>query len=328
MTPLSLSVSIERFAMVEPFMSTNRLTSEAVVVVAELTDGSHRGRGECTPDPRFDQTAEQAVASIAAMRDALARGLDRIDLQSAMPAGAARNALDCAFWDLAAKQSGTPVYELAGLAAPAPVMTAYTIGLGTPAQMAQAARAAAGRPLLKIKLSGENDRERLRAIRLAAPKSELIADANQTWDEGNLAENLAACAEVGVTLIEQPLPAANDAALAGVAHSIVICADESLHDSASISRLAGRYDAVNIKLDKAGGLTEALKLKGEAKREGLDMMVGCRLGTSLAMAPALLLAQGAIFADLDGPLFLTADRPHGLRYEEGLVHPGGRELWG
>jgi len=314
--------------MVEPFTGAKGRSTEAVVVVAELFDGTYRGRGECTPDPRYDQTAEQAAASIAAMRDALRQGLDRIGLQSAMSAGAARNALDCAFWDLAAKQSGMPCHALAGLAAPVPVVTAYTIGLGTPATMAETARAAAARPLLKIKLGGQGDPERLRAIRLATPNAELIADANQSWNESNLVENLAACAETGVMLIEQPLPGASDALLATITRSIAICADESVQDSTSVARLAGKYDAVNVKLDKAGGLTEALKVVALAKREGLSVMIGCRLGTSLAIAPALLLAQNARFADLDGPLFLAADRPNGLRYRGSLLYPADRDLWG
>ena len=317
----SLSVRTERFPLAHTFTTARGGRTEAVVVVAELSDGSYRGRGECVPNPRYGKTADDVAASIMGMRDALARGLDRLGLQSAMPAGAARNALDCAFWDLEAKRSNTPCHVLAGLPKPAPVVTAYTISLGTPDAMATDARAAAARPLLKIKLGGHGDPDRIRAVRQAAPKAELIADANEAWDENNLAENLAACAAAGVTLVEQPLPASNDAILATTPRTIAICADESAHDSASLAQLTGKYDAVNIKLDKTGGLTEGLNLATRAERAGLILMVGCMLGTSLAMAPAFLLAQRARVADLDAPLLLAADRPNGLRYEGSLVHP-------
>jgi len=245
-----------------------------------------------------------------------------------MPAGAARNALDCAFWDLEAKRAGRPVHELAGLPAPHPLITAYTISLGTPAAMAEAARAASARKLLKIKLGGAGDPERIAAVRRAAPQSELIVDANEGWTPGNLAENLAACAAVGVTLVEQPLPADGDAALAGIARPIAVCADESVHDRLSLTALVGRYDAVNIKLDKTGGLTEALAMAAEAERLGFGIMVGCMVATSLAMAPAVLLAQRARVVDLDGPLLLAKDRPDALRYEGSLVHPPRSALWG
>jgi L-alanine-DL-glutamate epimerase-like enolase superfamily enzyme len=262
------------------------------------------------------------------MREELARGCDRTALQRAMPAGAARNALDCAFWDLEAKRAGRPVHELAGLPAPCPLTTAYTISLGAPQAMAQAARAASGRKLLKIKLGAPGDPERIAAVREAAPHSELIADANEGWSEINLAENLAACARAGVTLVEQPLPAGNDAALAAIARPIPVCADESVQDRKSLAALAGRYDAVNIKLDKTGGLTEALLMAEEAERQGFSLMVGCMVATSLAIAPALLLAQRARVVDLDGPLLLAKDRPDGLRYQDSLVYPPTRALWG
>jgi L-alanine-DL-glutamate epimerase-like enolase superfamily enzyme len=245
-----------------------------------------------------------------------------------MPPGAARNALDCAFWDLEAKRAGRPVHELAGIGVPRPLTTAYTISIGDPQAMAQAARAAASRPLLKIKLGAPGDPERIRAVRDAAPRSELIADANEGWNAANLAANLAACAAAGVTLVEQPLPADDDAALAAIRRPIPVCADESVHDRASLSRLAGRYDAVNIKLDKTGGLTEALAMAGEAERLGFRIMIGCMVATSLAMAPAILLAQRAQVVDLDGPLLLAKDRPDGLRYDGSLVHPPDPALWG
>jgi L-alanine-DL-glutamate epimerase-like enolase superfamily enzyme len=219
------------------------------------------------------------------------------------------------------------VYELAGLPTPKPLKTAYTISLMAPAAMAHAARAAA-RPLLKIKLGAAGDTERIEAVRDAAPSAELIVDANEGWSPENLVENLAACARAGVTLVEQPLPAADDAALAAVAHPVPVCADESVHDRATLARLKGKYEAVNIKLDKAGGLTEALALADEAERLGFAIMVGCMVSTSLAIAPAVLLAQRARVVDLDGPLLLATDRPHGLRYEGSIVYPPEPALWG
>jgi L-alanine-DL-glutamate epimerase-like enolase superfamily enzyme len=327
MSPV-LSVHIERWPLANTFAISRGVKIEAVTVVAELTDGDNRGRGECTPYARYGETVEGVAASIEAMRGAVQQGLGRAGLRDAMPAGAARNALDCALWDLEAKCTGRSVRELAGLPPPRPLVTAYTISLDTPDAMADAAAKAAMRPLLKVKLGGAGDLERIRAVRRAAPNSELIVDANEGWDPGHLGENLAACAEAGVTLIEQPLPAADDAALAGIPHPIAICADESVHDSASLAGLVGKYDAINIKLDKAGGLTEALRLAGDAERAGFDLMVGCMVATSLAMAPAILLAQRARVVDLDGPLLLAADRPGGLSYEGSLVHPPDPALWG
>jgi L-alanine-DL-glutamate epimerase-like enolase superfamily enzyme len=325
---VSLTVRIERWPIAGRFTISRGAKTEAVVVVAELTDGAARGRGECVPYPRYGETVEGVAAAIEAMRVDLAHGLDRLALQSAMPAGAARNALDCAFWDLEAKRSGKPVHTLAGLPAVGTLTTAYTISLGSPAEMAIAAEKAAGLPLLKIKLGGGGDPERLAAVRRAAPAAELIVDANEGWTPADLAENFAACAAAGVTLIEQPLPADDDAALGAMARPVKVCADESVHDRASLERLVGRYDAVNIKLDKTGGLTEALALRREAERLGFAVMVGCMVATSLAMAPALLVAQGAQVVDLDGPLLLAADRPEGLRYAGSVVHPPSPDLWG
>jgi|SRR5262245_3139770 len=325
---VSLTVRIERWPIAGRFTISRGAKTEAIVVVAELTDGTARGRGESVPYPRYGETVEGVAAAVEAMRDDVARGLDRLGLQSAMPAGAARNALDCAFWDLEAKRSGLPVHALAGLPAPATVSTAYTISLGIPAEMGAAAAAAAARPLLKIKLGARGDPERLNAVRRAAPNAELIVDANEAWTAADLAENFAACVAAGVTLVEQPLPADHDSALEHVTRPVKVCADESVHDRASLKGLVGRYDAVNIKLDKTGGLTEALALRHEAERLGFTVMVGCMVATSLAMAPALLVAQGAQVADLDGPLLLAADRPEGLRYEGSLVHPPQPSLWG
>jgi L-alanine-DL-glutamate epimerase-like enolase superfamily enzyme len=244
-----------------------------------------------------------------------------------MKAGAARNALDCALWDFEAKRRGQPAHALAGLPAPKPLPTAYTISLGTPEAMAEAT-AKATHPLLKIKLGGAGDPARIAAVRHAAPRADLIVDANEAWGADNFAGNMAACTDAGVLLVEQPLPAGNDAFLLDVAHPIPLCADESVHDRASLAALTGKYEAVNIKLDKAGGLTEALAMVGEAERWGLQIMVGCMVATSLAMAPATLIAQRAKFVDLDGPLLLAQDRPDGLKYKKGLVYPPTAALWG
>jgi L-alanine-DL-glutamate epimerase-like enolase superfamily enzyme len=326
--PPILKVAIERWPIAGAFTISRGSKTEAEVVVAEVSDGINRGRGECVPYGRYDETAEDVSAAISALAPQVARGLDRAELQGLLPPGAARNALDCALWDLAAKRAGRPVHELAGMAPPVACVTAYTISLASPGDMAAAAARAARRPLLKVKLGQPGDPARIRAVRAAAPAAELIVDANEGWTPADLAENLAACAEAGVTLVEQPLPAAEDAALAGFPHPIPVCADESVHDRASLPQLAGKYDAVNIKLDKTGGLTEALALVEEAERIGFMLMVGCMISTSLAIAPALLVAARARVVDLDGALLLAHDRPHGLRYDESRVHPASPELWG
>ena len=325
---MELSVRIERWPLAGVFAISRGSKTEAVVVVAELSDGTHRGRGESVPYERYGETPDGIVAAIEAVRPVLRRGLDRGALQRAMPAGAARNALDCAYWDVNAKQAGRRVHELAGLGAPGPLTTAYTISLGSAAAMAAAAEQAAWRPLLKVKLGGDDDAARIAAVRRAAPRVQLIVDANEGWNPDNFEANLAACADAGVTLIEQPLPEGRDEALARIKRPIPVCADESVHDRASLDALAGKYDAVNIKLDKAGGLTEALALAAEAERRGFAVMVGCMVATSLAMAPAMLVAQRARWVDLDGPLLLASDRADGLRYEGSLVYPPDPVLWG
>lgn len=325
---LTLSYTVERWPIAGSFGISRGAKTEAVVVVAELTDGKARGRGECVPYLRYGETVESVTAQIERLRLQIEAGLDRHMLQAAMPPGAARNALDCAFWDLEAKRSDRPIHEIAGVAAPAALTTAFTISLATPADMAMAAAKAANRTLLKIKLGAAGDPDRIAAIRNAAPKATLIVDANEGWTEDNLGCNLAACAQAGVALIEQPLPAGKDDALARVERPIPVCADESMHDRASLPALAGKYDAVNIKLDKTGGLTEALATAAEAERQKFMIMVGCMVATSLAMAPAVLLAQTARFVDLDGPLLLSKDRPGGLRYEGSLVFPAAATLWG
>jgi L-alanine-DL-glutamate epimerase-like enolase superfamily enzyme len=334
--PLSLALAAERWPIAGSFTISRGSKNEAVVVVAELGDGKARGRGECVPYPRYGESVESVMTQINAMRSQLAAGLDRRALQTAMPPGAARNALDCAFWDYDAKRSGRPVHELAGLAAPHALTTAYTISLGPPAAMAAAAAKAVAKPatraLLKVKLGGNDehggDAARIAAVRAAAPKATLIVDANEGWDERNLSPNLAACAAAGVVLVEQPLLDGGDQALAGLKRPIPVCADESAHDRASLPALVGKYDAVNIKLDKAGGLTEALAMAAEAERAGLAVMAGCMVATSLAMAPALLLAQKAEYVDLDGALLLAKDRPDGLTYRDSLVFPPTPALWG
>ncbi len=326
--PLSLSLAVERWPIAGAFTISRGAKTEAVVVVATLSDGTAQGRGECVPYARYGESVESVVAQIESQRSPLAAGLTRDALQRALPAGAARNALDCAFWDLAAKRSGRPVHELAGLPAPQPLTTAFTLSLDTADAMARAAAHSASRALLKIKLGAPGDEERITAVRAAAPEATLIVDANEGWDAQNLAGNLAACARAGVALIEQPLPAEDDDTLKAIPHAVALCADESAHDRASLAALSGKYDAVNIKLDKAGGLTEALLMAAEAERRGLAVMVGCMVATSLAMAPAVLLAQRARYVDLDGPLLLAADRPEALRYRESLIYPPSTALWG
>ena len=245
-----------------------------------------------------------------------------------MPAGAARNAIDCALWDFEAKTSGRRVHELAGLSAPAPVTTCFTISLGTPDEMAAKARAAAHRPLLKLKLGGSGDAERVAAVRAAVPQARLVADANEAWTIDQLPALMQACRRARIELVEQPLPAGQDDALATLERLVPLCADESVHTAADLPRLARLYDAVNIKLDKTGGLTEALAMSAAAQAAGLKIMMGCMVGTSLGMAPALLLAQRAAWVDLDGPLLLASDREHGLRYDGGTVFPPEAALWG
>jgi L-alanine-DL-glutamate epimerase-like enolase superfamily enzyme len=325
---IKLSVRCERWPIAGAFTISRGSKTEAEVVVAEITDGTFTGRGECTPYSRYGETAPGVSAAIAGFSDDIRRGLDRAALQRALPAGAARNALDCALIDFDAKRTQRPAHELLGVAPPRARLTAYTISFGPPERMAQAAAAAADRPLLKIKLGGAGDPERIAAVRNAAPAAELIVDANEGWRPDNLAANLTACAAAGVTLIEQPLPAANDAALATIARTVPICADESVHDRATLRTLVGRYDAVNIKLDKAGGLTEALALAADAQTLGFELMIGCMVATSLAIAPALLVAANARVVDLDGPLLLAHDRADDLHYEGSVVHPACRTLWG
>jgi L-alanine-DL-glutamate epimerase-like enolase superfamily enzyme len=323
-----LSVSIEQFPIAGSFVISRGAKTQASVVVASIESGALRGRGECVPYARYGESVESVVAQIESVRAAIEAGASRTDLQHMLPPGAARNALDCASWDLEAKRRTIPAYKLAGLDAPSPVITAFTISLGTPEAMAAAARAASARPLLKLKLGGAGDPERLAAVRSAAPHSRLIVDANEAWSAQDLMPNLEASAKHGVALIEQPLPAGEDAILAEIQHPVPICADESCHDARDLAGLRGRYEAVNVKLDKAGGLTAALALVAEAERLGFEVMIGSMVGTSLGVAAALLLAGKAKFVDLDGPLLLAKDRADGLRYEGSLVYPAAPTLWG
>jgi L-alanine-DL-glutamate epimerase-like enolase superfamily enzyme len=325
----TLHVSVERFPIAGRFTIARGSRTEAVVVTAAISEGAARGRGECVPYARYGETAEGVAATIESLRSHIEAGVDRKGLRGILPPGAARNALDCALWDLEAKRSGVPAHVSAGIDRLRPATTAFTISLDTPDAMAEAAAAAAHRPILKIKLGApEGDEERIRAVRSAAPDATLLADANEGWTEANLEAHLRACADAGFALVEQPLPADGDHILAAVPHVVPICADESLHDRAGLDRLIGRYEAINIKLDKAGGLTEALDLAQAAEERGLAVMIGCMVGTSLAMAPAMLLAARARFVDLDGPLLLARDRDEGLVYDGSIVQPPSPALWG
>jgi L-alanine-DL-glutamate epimerase-like enolase superfamily enzyme len=325
----SLSVGVERWPIAGGFSIARGSKHEAVVIVATIADGAHQGRGECVPYSHYGESVAEVAARIEACAGEIEAGADRAWLRQQLPAGAARNALDCALWDLEAKMSGRSAAALAGLPPLQPVATALTISLAEPAEMAaKAAEAAKRHPLLKLKLGGVRDAERLALVRAAVPQARLMADANEAWRPEDLEALLAAAAAARVELIEQPLPAGNDALLVDIAHQVPICADESAHDARSLAAIARRYDAVNIKLDKTGGLTEALDTAREARALGLKFMVGCMVGTSLAMAPALLVAQDAEWVDLDGPLLLGKDREPGLAYADGRVFPPPRELWG
>ncbi len=323
-----LVVRAESWPLRTPFTISRGTKTEAHVVVAEISDGDAVGRGECVPYPRYGETVADVVARIEALAAAVGDGLDRDGLRRALPAGAARNALDCALWDLEAKRTGRPVWRLAGLAEPAPLETAFTIGLGPPTAMAATARANARRPLLKLKLDGDAVVERVAAVRAAAPRARLVVDANEAWTPELFAVAAGELARLGVEMIEQPLPAGDDEALAELARPVPVCADESFRDRASLAGLAGRYDMVNVKLDKTGGLTEALELAAEAAAAGFGLMIGCMVATSLAMAPAALLGGGARVVDLDGPLLLARDREPGIVYRDSEMAPPPPALWG
>jgi L-alanine-DL-glutamate epimerase-like enolase superfamily enzyme len=298
------------------------------IVVAEISDVESRGRGEGVPLRRYGESIDSVVVALEAMKGAVYSGLNRDTLQSALPPGAARNALDCAFWDIDAKRAYCSVAELAGVDAVRPVATAFTVGFDTPEKMAELAAANRTRPLLRLELGGDGDVERLRAVRQAAPAARLIVDAQESWSEAQLGEYLPMLIDLRVALIEQPLPADADDALVGLEREIPLCADESCRTLIDLGRLDGKYAAINIKLDKVGGLTEALALAAEAKRRGLRIMVGGGVGTSLGIAPALLVAQQAEIVDLDGPLRLAVDRGVGVRYDGGTICPADPRFWG
>jgi L-alanine-DL-glutamate epimerase-like enolase superfamily enzyme len=324
----ALRVRGERWPLRRAFTISRGTKTVAEVVVAEIEEDGVVGRGECVPYPRYGETVAEVVRRIESQAAAIAAGLSRERLQSALSAGAARNALDCALWDLEAKRSVRRAWEIAGIDPPGPAITAETIGLDTPRAMAEAAAQLKGQPLLKIKLGAEAVVERVAAVRDAAPQARLIVDANEAWDLVLLERVCAALAGLGVEMIEQPLAAGDDAGLRGFSSPVPLCADESCHTAAEVADLADRYRMVNVKLDKTGGLTEALRLVAAAGDAGLDVMVGCMVGTSLAMAPATLLTGCAAYVDLDGPLLLARDRAPSLRFAGGAVFPPEPALWG
>jgi L-alanine-DL-glutamate epimerase-like enolase superfamily enzyme len=325
---LRLTVVEDVFPVAGTFTISRGSRTEIRVVAATLSDGIHTGRGECVPYARYGETVDGVMEAILGAANDLGDGLDRQGLQDRLAPGAARNALDCAFWDLEAKRAGKQVWQLAGLTAPKPIETAFTLSLGAPESMRDAAAKNAERPLLKVKLGTDDDLGRIEAVRAGAPNSRIIVDANEGWTVEQYLALAPALVRLGVALVEQPLPAGKDDALRQIERVLPVCADESCHDRASLSHLKGKYDAINIKLDKTGGLTEALLMRDAAVAAGFDIMVGCMLGTSLAMAPAFFVAQGAAFADLDGPLLLAADRDAPIRYEGSTMQVPDPALWG
>ncbi|NYU10953.1 L-Ala-D/L-Glu epimerase [Enterobacteriaceae bacterium CCUG 67584] len=318
----TLKVYEEAWPLHTPFVISRGTRSEACVVVVEIEEEGVKGVGECTPYPRYGESIASVMAQIMALAPELERGLTREALQRLLPAGAARNAVDCALWDLAARQQGISLATLAGTTLPQTVVTAQTVVIGEPAQMAASAKALydAGASLLKVKLDDRLISERMVAIRGAVPQATLIVDANESWHSEGLAARCQLLADLNVAMLEQPLPAGEDAALANFIHPLPICADESCHTRESLTALQGRYDMVNIKLDKTGGITEALALAAEARRRGFALMLGCMLCTSRAIGAALPLANEVKFADLDGPTWLAVDVSPALHYSTGVVH--------
>lgn len=323
-----VSVCQESWPLRGVFRISRGSYTEIGVVVVEIRARLAVGRGECRPYPRYGETPESVIAAIESIRPALQEGMGREDLQSALPPGAARNAVDCALWDLDAKQTGRPVWQLADLPPPQRLTTVYTLSVDTPVKLAAEAAKQAGRPLLKLKLAGAGDVERVATVRAHAPQSRLVVDANEAWTRDDYLALAPELARLGVEMLEQPFPAGADQLLAELPRPVPVCADESCHAADSLKALRGRYDAVNIKLDKTGGLTEALAMKTLAEAQGYAIMAGCMVATSLAMAPAFLLAQGVAYVDLDGPLLLDKDREPGLRFEGSQVYPPERALWG
>ena len=323
-----LTVRHESWPIKGSFTISRGSKTHADVVYVELTRGEARGHGECVPYARYGESIDSVIGLIEGLRGDIEQGLDRHSLQQALPAGAARNALDCALWDLKAKLSGRPVQDLAGITVPETVTTAYTLSLDTPDNMRDAAVKNSWAPLLKLKLGGPRDLDCIRAVRAGAPDARIIVDANEGWSVADYQTLIPALVEAGVEMIEQPFPAQDDEVLASLDRPITICADESCHDTASLHKLQGRYDMINIKLDKTGGLTEALRLQQNAEARGFQIMVGCMLATSLAMAPALLLGGNAQVIDLDGPLLLDKDRQPGLVFDKAHIHQPDPALWG
>ncbi|MEX0695454.1 MAG: N-acetyl-D-Glu racemase DgcA [Rhodospirillales bacterium] len=323
-----LTIRAESWPLARPFAISRGVKTAADVVVVEIVEAGVRGWAECVPYPRYDETTESVIAEIEAVRRDIEGDIQPSTLHELMHAGAARNAVDCALWDLRAKQAGASVAALCGLGAMRPLVTAETIGIGTPDEMAARAAELAHAPLLKIKLDANDVEKRLDAIRAAAPGSRLIIDPNEGWNVDLLKQKLGYLADIGVEMLEQPVPASDDAGLAEIESPVPLCADEALHTSDDLASLQGKYDMVNIKLDKTGGLTEALALREQAIEMGFGIMVGCMVGTSLAMAPAVLVAQAAKIVDLDGPLLLKEDRTPGLDFSDGMIHPPKSELWG
>lgn len=323
-----LFVETERFPIAGGFAISRGTKTHAEVVTCTLAQDAKLGRGECVPYGRYGETIESVMASIESMRQALSDGITRQELLTAMPAGSARNAVDCGLWDLEAKLGKLDIAQELGAGPPRALETAYTISLGEPAAMAAQAARNAGRPLLKVKVGTEDDTSRIEAVARAAPDSRIILDANEGWTADNIRHHMLVSARCRIALIEQPLPAGQDAILANIPHPVPVCADESVHGTADLDKLLGLYDAVNIKLDKTGGLTEAIRLHARARELGFGIMVGCMVGTSLAMAPALWLAQDAEFVDLDGPLLLEKDREPALAYAGSMVSPPSADLWG
>jgi L-alanine-DL-glutamate epimerase-like enolase superfamily enzyme len=324
----TLTVRCESWPIRGTFTISRGSKTTADVVVVELSRDGTVGRGEAVPYGRYGETVQSVLDQIESLHGALAEGLDRQGLQALLPAGAARNAVDLAFWDLECKLSGRRHWQLAGLPEPGPVTTAFTLSLDSVETMGRKAAENSSRPLLKLKLAGPDDLDRVAAVRRNAPAARIVVDANEGWTVEQYSALAPRLKDLGVEMIEQPLPAGNDAALADVERPVPVCADESCHDTATLAGLKGRYDMVNIKLDKTGGLTEALKLKEAAEAEGYGIMVGCMLATSLAMAPGVLLAQGVPVVDLDGPLLLARDRDPALKIEGSLVYPPAAALWG
>ena len=319
-----IQAEVEIFPLAHVFRISRGARTQAEVVTVKIEKDGVTGRGECVPYARYNETLESVIKQV----ESLPADIDKETLQDTLPPGAARNAVDCALWDFECKKRDQRIWKIAGIQVPEQKITAYTLSLDEPENMFKQAEKNSNRPLLKIKLGTPNDMPRLEAVRKGAPNSEIIVDANEGWDAELYSQLAPELVRLGVKLVEQPLPADQDGDLIGLPRPLPICADESCHDRKSLEKLIGKYDFVNIKLDKTGGLTEALLLKNKALEAGFKIMVGCMVGSSLAMAPATLIAQNATFVDLDGPLLLAHDRRHGLLYDESWVHPPVKDLWG